>query len=106
MVLSVQSANVDLVCKAHKIIHTKAHYSLHTKTVHILLFLYINIRLLKKCSDDYAEFLTQYLNTIDSESRLKKTVSLMIRMLTPMNMSVSKHTLRRSTSQVHVLTFV
>ena len=60
-VLAVQSADVERVCKAHKVIHTKARNRLHTATVHMLLFTYVNLRLLNKCTAELGDFLSQTL---------------------------------------------
>ena len=56
-VLSIQSADVERVCKAHKVIHSKVRNRLITKTVQMLLFTYVNLRLLHKCSEPIVEFL-------------------------------------------------
>lgn len=47
-VLAVQSANVERVCKAHGVIHTKARNCLTNLSVIMLLFCYVNLRLLRK----------------------------------------------------------
>ena len=54
--LAVQSADVERVCKAHKIIHTKARNRLLTKTVQMLLYTYCNLRLLD-ASPELGDFL-------------------------------------------------
>jgi hypothetical protein len=65
--VAVQSADVERVCKAHKIIHTKARNKLYTTTVQLLLFTYVNLRLLNKCTDmgDMADFLLESLANCD-----------------------------------------
>jgi hypothetical protein len=60
-VVAVQSADVERVCKAHKVIHTKSRNRLLTTTVHMLLFTYVNLRLLRKCTQEIGDFLTQCL---------------------------------------------
>jgi hypothetical protein len=56
-VLAVQSANVERVCKAHGVIHTKARNRLVNKSVQRLLFCYVNLRLLGKETSTVAKFL-------------------------------------------------
>ena len=58
-VLAVQSADVERVCKAHKVVHSKARNCLMTQTVHQLLFTYVNLRLLNKCTEEIGDFLLQ-----------------------------------------------
>jgi hypothetical protein len=59
--VAVQSGDVERVCKAHKVIHTKSRNRLLTKTVHMLLFTYVNLRLLNKCTKELGDFLSQAL---------------------------------------------
>ena len=61
-VLTVQSANVERVCKAHGVIHTKSRNRLKHQSVQMLLFCYVNLRLLKKESSKVAQFLLGALN--------------------------------------------
>ena len=56
-VLAVQSANVERVCKAHGVIHTKARNRLVNKLVQRLLFCYVNLCLLRKETNTVAKFL-------------------------------------------------
>jgi hypothetical protein len=63
-VLAVQSANVERVCKAHGVIHTKTRNRLVNKSVQRLLFCYVNLRLLRKETSPVAQFL---LSAIDDE---------------------------------------
>ena len=58
-VLAVQSADMERVCKVHKIVHSKARVRLQTKSVHQLLFSYANLRLLHKCTAEMGDFLLQ-----------------------------------------------
>jgi hypothetical protein len=51
-VMSTQSADVERVCKVHKIIHTKSRNRLKNKTLSMLIFCYVNLRLIKKIKDD------------------------------------------------------
>jgi hypothetical protein len=46
-VMATQSADVERVCKVHKIIHTKSRNRLKNKNVYMLLYCYVNLRLLK-----------------------------------------------------------
>jgi len=57
-VLAVQSADVERVCKAHGVIHTKSRNRLTNKSVQMLLFCYMNLRLLKKESTAVCKFLS------------------------------------------------
>ena len=64
----MQSADVERVCKAHKeVIHTKARNRLYTSTVHMLLYTYVNLRLLNKCTEELGDFLTQTLEACVDE---------------------------------------
>jgi hypothetical protein len=65
--MSVQSADVERVCKVHKLIHTKARNRLYTTTVHRLLFTYINLRLLNQCTDELGDFLSAALSSCHDE---------------------------------------
>ena len=56
-VLNVQSANVERVCKAHGVIHTKPRNRLVNKSVQRLLFFYVNLCLLWKETSIVAKFL-------------------------------------------------
>ena len=47
-VLAIQSADVERVCKAHKVIHTKVRNRHRSKLVHTYLFTYVNLRLIRK----------------------------------------------------------
>ena len=51
LTVAIQSADVERVCKAHKVIHTKSRNLLANKTVQMLLFAYCNLRLLKMCPE-------------------------------------------------------
>ena len=48
MQMGTQSADVDRVCKAHKLLHTKARNRLANRNVNSLMYCYVNLRLLKK----------------------------------------------------------
>jgi hypothetical protein len=65
--VAIQSADVERSCKAHKVIHTKARNRLYTKTVQMLLYTYINLRLLNKCTTEIGDFLTQTLEGCHDE---------------------------------------
>ena len=56
-VLAVQSANVERVCKAHGVIHTKTRNRLVNKSVQMLLFCYVNLCLLRKENSIVGKFL-------------------------------------------------
>jgi hypothetical protein len=60
-VLAIQSADVERVCKAHKVIHNKARNRLLNKFVHMLLFTYVNLRLINKVKTELGDFLMQAL---------------------------------------------
>jgi len=60
-VLAIQSADVERVCKAHKVVHTKARNRLRNKLVHTLLFTYVNLRLINKVKTELGDFLMQAL---------------------------------------------
>ena len=62
--LAIQSADVERVCKAHKVIHTKARNRLRNKVVYTLLFTYVNLRLINKVKTELGDFLMQ---AIDNE---------------------------------------
>ena len=57
-----QSANVKHVCKAHKTVHLVTHNRLKNKSVHTLLYLYMNLRLLNKCKKELINILKDTLN--------------------------------------------
>ena len=69
-VVAIQSADVERVCKAHKVIHTKARNSLKNKTVNMLLFTYVNLRLLNQCTAELGDFLTQAIETVVETGKL------------------------------------
>jgi hypothetical protein len=54
LVMSTQSADVERVCKANKVIYTKARNCLKNKTVQMLLYCYTNLCLIIKTSKDNA----------------------------------------------------
>lgn len=66
----VKSADVERSCKAHKIIHIKARNRLFTKTVQLLLFVYMNMRLLYECTVEMGDFLMQSPSACDDEKEL------------------------------------
>ena len=49
--------------------HTKARNRLHAQTVHMLLFTYINLRLLNKCEKDLGHFKLQCLEEVADEDQ-------------------------------------
>ena len=69
-VVAVQSADVERVCKAHKVIHTTARNRLYTKTVQLLLYTYINLRLLNKYTAEMGDFLAESLSNCNDEENL------------------------------------
>jgi hypothetical protein len=52
LVMSTQSADVERVCKAHKVVHTKVRNRLKNNVVHEILHCYVSLRLLKKIQDE------------------------------------------------------
>ncbi len=48
LMMGTQSADVERVCKANKIVHSKVRNRLSNKNVKMLLYCYVNLRLLKK----------------------------------------------------------
>lgn len=60
--IAIQSANVERVCKSHNLIHTPIRNRLINKTVQMLLFCYINIRLLNRVNGDMGGFIEQFDN--------------------------------------------
>ena len=66
-VLSVQSADVERICKAHKVIQTKARNKLKNLSVQMLLFTYVNLRLLHERFTQLTEFLTQIIEALDED---------------------------------------
>ena len=69
-VMATQSADVERVCKVHKLVHTKSRNRLKNKNVRLLLYCYVNLRLLKSLDlehedkkldteDDLEDFLYQ-----------------------------------------------
>jgi hypothetical protein len=48
----IQAADVERVCKAHTVIHTKVRNRLKNKTVYKLLYCYVNLQLLRKIGED------------------------------------------------------
>ena len=56
-VLYVQSADVERMCKAHNVIHTKTRNRLQHARVKKLLYCYINLRLIEKSSAEPEYFL-------------------------------------------------
>ena len=48
MEMGTQSADVEHICKAHKIVHTKVRNRLTNKNVKMLLYCYVNLRLVQR----------------------------------------------------------
>ena len=65
--MSVQSADVERICKANKIIHTKTRNRLVHDRTQKLLYCYINTRLLRKSSNRESEFLL----SVDSDDDIE-----------------------------------
>ncbi len=63
--LSTQSADVERVCKVHKLVHTKSRNRLKNSNVYKLLYCYVNLRLLKSLDLDHAD------QTLDREDVLE-----------------------------------
>ena len=49
--MATQSAGVERCCKVHKIVHTKARNRLKNKNVQMLVYCYVNLRLIKKIEE-------------------------------------------------------
>ena len=56
-IISVQSADVERMCKAHSLIHTKTRNRLQHKRVKKLLYCYINLRFIENSKPETDEFL-------------------------------------------------
>ena len=56
-IISVQSADVERMCKAHSLIHTKTRNRLQHKRVKKLLYCYINLRFIENSKPEPDEFL-------------------------------------------------
>ncbi len=54
-----------------QVIHTKARSRLYTRTVQLLLYSYINLRLINKCTKEMGDFLTQTLEGCDDDGLLE-----------------------------------
>ena len=61
------SCTVERVCKAHSLIHTKARNRLHLKVVKMLLYCYVNLRMINKCEAELGEFLVEALEEVEEE---------------------------------------
>ena len=59
LALSIQSADVERVCKAHGLIHTKSRNRLKQSNVQKLLFCYVNLRLIRQEYEKPEDFLSQ-----------------------------------------------
>ena len=66
-ILSVQSADVERMCKAHSIIHTKSHNRLQHVQVKKLLYCYINLSFIEKSNSDPDDFLLSVDDDNDKE---------------------------------------
>ena len=66
-ILSVQSADVERMCKAHSIIHTKTRNRLQHARVKKLLYCYINLRFIENSNTDPDDFLLSVDDDNDEE---------------------------------------
>ena len=66
-ILSVQSADVERMCKAHSIIHTKTRNRLQHVRVKKLLYCYINLRFIENGNSDPDDFLLSVDDDNDEE---------------------------------------
>ena len=66
-ILSVQSADVERMCRAHIIIHTKTCNRLQHVRVKKLLYCYINLRFIEKSNSDPDDFLLSVDDDNDKE---------------------------------------
>jgi hypothetical protein len=48
LVIATQSADVERVCKVHKLIHNKIRNRPANDSVYMLLYFYVNLRILKR----------------------------------------------------------
>ena len=61
-----QSASVERVCKAEGVIHTEMRSRLSNVTVQMLLYLYVNLRLLNKLTSETGDFFTDAMRDSNS----------------------------------------
>jgi len=61
-----QSASVERVCKAEGVIHTEMCSRLSNVTVEMLLYLYVNLRLLNKLTSKLGDFFTDAMRDSNS----------------------------------------
>merc|ERR1711965_804160 len=75
LTVAIQSADVERVCKAHNVIHTKSRNLLANKTVQMLLFAYCNLRLLKMCPE-LGDFLVTWMTHSDADDEEQEVLNL------------------------------
>jgi hypothetical protein len=68
---ALQSADVERVCKAHKVVPTKVRNHLNNKTVHQLLYRYVNLRLIKRIQDEKDQIVS---NRVDLDAAGKDSL--------------------------------
>ena len=67
-IVSVQSADVERMCKAHNIIHTKSRNRLQHERVKKLLYCYINLRIIKDERSEPVDFLLSIQDDDDDDA--------------------------------------
>ena len=72
LALVPNSCSVERVCSQHKLVANKIRNRLRNKMVQMLLYCYVNMRLLNKCPPVLLGFLESALN--DRETPAQKTV--------------------------------
>jgi hypothetical protein len=64
--VSPQSASVERVCKAEGVIHTAMRSRLSNVTVQMLLYVYVNLRLVNKLTTEMGDFFTDAMRDSNS----------------------------------------
>ena len=74
LMMGTQSADVERVCKANKVVHSKVRNRLTDKNVRMLLYCYVNLRLLKKHTSAKGDTTTQLDTMGDLEDFLDQAI--------------------------------
>ena len=64
---SPQSASVERVCKAEGVVHTSMRARLSNVTVQMLLYLYVNLRLINKLTSEMGDFFLDAMRDSNNE---------------------------------------
>ena len=76
--MATQSADVERCCKVHKIVHTKTRNRLKNKTVQMLVYCYVNLRLMNTvksgindpdCKNDLEDFLASAIESVEESDK-------------------------------------